>query len=240
MPTLDELFAKIAAKRPPAPTGPVEWLIVGLGNPGAKYDGTRHNMGFAALDALSLDLGVQVDRLKFQSLCGDAVIAGKRALLMKPSTFMNLSGQAVQEAVNFYKIPMDHVLVFCDDVSLPVGRLRIRLKGSDGGHNGLKNIIYLTGSDAFPRVRIGVGDKPHPDYEMADWVLGRFGEEDRKVLMELLKGIPDLCRLMVSGEAQKAMTQYNPGPKPSKAVEPPSEGTAPIPEEGGKGHDRIS
>ncbi len=209
MDRLEALFSKLAAGRAPAPAGPVEWLIVGLGNPGRDYDGTRHNTGFAALDTLALDLGVRVDRLKFKSLCGDAVVGGKRVLLMKPSTYMNLSGQAVREAMAFHKVPMERVLVLCDDTALPVGRLRIRLKGSDGGHNGLKNIIYLCGRDTFPRVRIGVGDKPHPDYDMADWVLSRFSDGDAKLLRELLGHIPDICRLMVSGQEQQAMTRYN-------------------------------
>lgn len=204
-----DLFKKIQSKPAAAPAGPVEWLIVGLGNPGAKYDGTRHNVGFAALDQLASQLGVRVDQLKFKALCGDAVIDSKRVLLMKPSTFMNLSGQAVQEAAHFYKIPTDHILVFSDDISLPVGKLRIRRKGSAGGHNGLKNIIYLLGEDTFPRVRFGVGEKPHPDYDLADWVLGRFPEEDVKTLGELLQNILPICRLILAGNIDKAMSDYN-------------------------------
>lgn len=204
-----DLFKKIQSKPAAAPAGSVEWLIVGLGNPGAKYDGTRHNVGFAALDQLASQLGVRVDQLKFKALCGDAVIDGKRVLLMKPSTFMNLSGQAVQEAAHFYKIPTDHILVFSDDISLPVGKLRIRRKGSAGGHNGLKNIIYLLGEDTFPRVRFGVGEKPHPDYDLADWVLGRFPEEDVKTLGQLLQNILPICRLILAGNIDKAMSDYN-------------------------------
>ena len=190
MSTLDELFAKIAAGRKAAPAGPVEYLIVGLGNPGAKYNGTRHNTGFMALDALAEKLGARVERLQFKALTGDAVIGEKRVLLMKPGTFMNLSGQAVQEAAAYHKVPMDRVLVLMDDISLPVGALRIRKKGSAGGHNGLKNIIYLTGRDDFPRVKIGVGEKPHPDYDLADWVLGKFSPEDAKSLLSLFADIP--------------------------------------------------
>lgn len=204
-----DLFKKIQSKPAAAPAGSVEWLIVGLGNPGAKYDGTRHNVGFAALDQLASQLGVRVDQLKFKALCGDAVIDGKRVLLMKPSTFMNLSGQAVQEAAHFYKIPTDHILVFSDDISLPVGKLRIRRKGSAGGHNGLKNIIYLLGEDTFPRVRFGVGEKPHPDYDLADWVLGRFPQEDVKTLGQLLQNILPICRLILAGNIDKAMSDYN-------------------------------
>lgn len=209
MPTLEELFAKIAAGRGPAPAGPVEYLIVGLGNPGAQYNGTRHNTGFMALDTLAEKLGVRVEKLRFKALTGEAVIAGRRALLMKPGTFMNLSGQAVREAAAYHKVPMDRVLVLMDDVSLPVGALRIRKKGSAGGHNGLKNIIYLTGRDDFPRVKIGVGEKPHPDYDLADWVLGKFSPEEAKTLLGLFQDIPAICELFVQGKLDEAMSQYN-------------------------------
>ncbi len=222
MSTLDELFAKISAGRKAAvPTGPVEAIIVGLGNPGKQYEGTRHNAGFMALDTLAAALGVRVDALRFESLCGDAVIGEKRVLLLKPSTFMNLSGQAVQEAAAYHKVPMDRVLVLMDDISLPVGGLRIRKKGSDGGHNGLKNIIYLTGRDDFPRVKIGVGQKPHPDYDLADWVLGRFSPEDRKALQPLFDQMPEICRLFAQGRLEEAMSRYNrtPASKPARQEE---------------------
>lgn len=228
MPTLEELFAKIAAGRGPAPAGPVEYLIVGLGNPGPKYNGTRHNTGFMALDALAQKLGVRVEKLRFKSLTGEAVIAGKRALLLKPGTFMNLSGQAVREAAAFHKVPMDRVLVLMDDVSLPVGALRIRKKGSAGGHNGLKNIIYLTGRDDFPRVKIGVGEKPRPDYDLADWVLGKFSPEDAKTLLSLLGDIPAICELFVQGKLDEAMSKYNrSGPPKAREAEPPAGGQEP-------------
>lgn len=203
---LDKLFAQIAK---PAPTGAVEYLIVGLGNPGAKYAGTRHNVGFEAVDALAAKAGVKIDRIKFQSVCADAVVGGKRVLLMKPSTFMNLSGQAVCEAMRYYKIPIENVVVICDDVTQPVGRLRIRKSGSDGGHNGLKNIIYLSGSNNFPRVRIGVGQKPHPDYDLADWVLGKFSQQEAKALLELFKVIEPICQSIVNKNTDKAMNDYN-------------------------------
>ena len=222
MSTLDELFAKISAGRKAAvPTGPVEAIIVGLGNPGKQYEGTRHNAGFMALDTLASALGVRVDALRFKSLCGDAVIGEKRVLLLKPGTFMNLSGQAVQEAAAYHKVPMERVLVLMDDVSLPVGGLRIRKKGSDGGHNGLKNIIYLTGRDDFPRVKIGVGQKPHPDYDLADWVLGRFSPEDRKTLQPLFDQMPEICRLFAQGKLEEAMSRYNrtPASKPARQEE---------------------
>lgn len=210
MSTLDELFAKIAAgHRPAAPAGPVEYIIVGLGNPGKKYEGTRHNTGFMALDTLAAKLGAGVEKLRFKSLCGEAAIGGKKVLLLKPGTYMNLSGQAVQEAAAYHKVPMDRVLVLMDDVSLPVGALRIRKKGSDGGHNGLKNIIHLTGRDDFPRVKIGVGQKPRPDYDLADWVLGKFSPEDGKVLEGVLADVPAVCELFVEGKLEEAMGRYN-------------------------------
>ena len=216
MSTLDELFAKISAGRKAAvPTGPVEAIIVGLGNPGKQYEGTRHNAGFMALDTLAAKLGVAVEKLRFKSLCGEAEIAGKRVLLLKPGTYMNLSGQAVQEAAAYHKVPMERVLVLMDDVSLPVGALRIRRRGSDGGHNGLKNIIYLTGRDDFPRVKIGVGAKPHPDYDLADWVLGRFSPEDQKLLEGVFADIPAICEGFAQGKLEEAMGKYNrSGPAP--------------------------
>lgn len=204
-----ELLKGIKPPREPSPAGAVEWLIVGLGNPGEKYGGTRHNIGFEAIERLSQSLGIRVDRIKFKSLCGDCTLGGKHVLLMKPGTFMNLSGQAVQEAAAFYKLPMERVIVISDDVSLDVGRMRIRGKGSDGGHNGLKNIIYLNGSDAFVRIRIGVGKKPHPDYDLADWVLGRFDQNEQKLLSPLLDSIRPACELIIQGELQQAMSRFN-------------------------------
>ena len=193
----------------PAPTGPVEFVVVGLGNPGGKYDGTRHNVGFAALDRLAQKAGCRVDRIRFKGSCGDCMIGGKRALLLKPSTFMNLSGESVREAMQFYKIPPQRVIILSDDISLEPGRMRIRLKGSDGGHNGLKNILYLTGSDQFPRVKIGVGAKPHPDYDLADWVLGRFSPEDGEKVSQVLDQVPQAVELLVQGKAAEAMNRFN-------------------------------
>ena len=160
------------------PSGSVSWLVVFLGNPGPKYACTRHNAGFMAGEAMEKKLGVSINRLRFKALTADAEIGGEKVLLMKPQTFMNLSGEAVAQAVRFYKIPSEHVLVVSDEVSLPLARLRVRPKGSAGGHNGLKSIIAALGSDAFPRVRIGVGAPPHPDYDMADWVLSVFRNQD--------------------------------------------------------------
>ncbi|MBQ1237433.1 MAG: aminoacyl-tRNA hydrolase [Oscillospiraceae bacterium] len=200
---------KLFSKKAAVPTGPVEYLIVGLGNPGKEYENTRHNAGYMAVERIAQDLGVKIDRIKYKSLCADAMIGGKRVLLMKPSTFMNLSGQAVTEAARFYKIPMEKVIVFMDDISLEPGKVRIRRKGTDGGHNGIKNIIYLSGSDNFPRVKIGVGKKPHPDYVLADWVLSRFKTEEMKELEKVLEKAPDMAKLLVDGRMDEAMNRYN-------------------------------
>lgn len=189
--------------------GGIRWIVAGLGNPGREYEQTRHNAGFGALDAIAKECGTAVRRLKFKALVGEGVIAGQRCLLMKPDTYMNLSGQAIQEAMSFYKIPSERLLVFFDDISLPPGKLRIRRKGSDGGHNGIKNIIYLTGKDTFPRVKLGVGAKPHPDYNLADWVLSRFGKEDLAAMEEVWKVCPKIAEMILSGEIDAAMNRFN-------------------------------
>ncbi|MBQ7299329.1 MAG: aminoacyl-tRNA hydrolase, partial [Clostridia bacterium] len=168
-----DLFKKIESA-PASKSGQVSWLIVGLGNPGTENVRTRHNVGFAAIDALALSLGVKIDRAKYHALIGEGVIDGQRVILMKPQTFMNASGKAVAEAANFYKLNPDHILVFSDDISLAPGRLRVRKNGSAGGHNGLKSIIECIGSQEFPRIKIGVGQKPTPEYDLADWVLGKL------------------------------------------------------------------
>lgn len=192
-----------------AVAGTPEYLIVGLGNPETKYDLTRHNAGFMALDRISEKCGCKADRLKFKSLTGLAELSGKKALLMKPSTYMNRSGEAVVEAMQFYKIPAEKVIVLYDDISLDVGKMRIRRKGSDGGHNGIKSIIYLTGKDTFPRVKIGVGKKPHPDYDLAAWVLSRFTEEEQKTLAPLLEQVYEAVNLIVEGKTDQAMNRFN-------------------------------
>ena len=187
----------------------IEYIIVGLGNPGRQYEGTRHNAGFIALDYLADQLNVKVNRIKFKSTVGEATVAGHRCLLMKPSTFMNLSGQAVTEAMRFYKIPPERVVILCDDINLDVGKIRIRRKGSDGGQNGVKNIIYLSGSDEFPRIKVGIGKKPHPDYDLKDWVLSRFNDKDKQLLKETLPKIADAVGLIVDNDIDKAMNLYN-------------------------------
>lgn len=187
----------------------IEYLIVGLGNPGRQYEGTRHNAGFIALDYIADELGVKVNKIKFKSTVGEARLGGKRCLLMKPSTFMNLSGQAVTEAMRFYKLPPQQVVVISDDISLDVGVIRVRRKGSDGGQKGLQNIIYLSGSDEFPRVKIGVGKKPHPDYDLKDWVLSRFTDKDKKLIAERLPDVRGAIEYIVAGDIDKAMNLYN-------------------------------
>ena len=188
---------------------PVVWLVVGLGNPGDKYENTRHNVGFLAVDELGERGGFPIQRLKHKALTNTAVIGGQRVLVMKPVTFMNLSGEAVGEAARFYKIAPDHVLVISDDVDLPLGKLRIRTVGSAGGHNGLKSIIQHLGTDQFPRLKIGVGGKPHPDYDMADWVLGKLQGEDKKVIDEAVKRAADAVECYLRDGPQKAMNRFN-------------------------------
>ena len=158
--------------------GPVEYIVVGLGNPGMQYSRTRHNAGFMAIDALAKKYGVTIDRAKYKALVAEANVCGKRCLLMKPQTYMNLSGDAVAEAANFYKLTSDRIIVLSDDISLDVGKLRVRRKGSAGGHNGLKSINERIGSEEYPRVKIGVGQKPRPDYDLADWVLSSFTDTE--------------------------------------------------------------
>ena len=163
----------------------IDWLIVGLGNPGREYENTRHNVGFRAAELLAKQAGCKIDRSKFHSLTASCVLAGQKVLLLKPETFMNLSGEAVHLAAMFYRIPISWILVLSDDISLPVGKIRVRAEGSAGGHNGLKSIISHLGSQEFPRVRIGVGEKPHPDYNLADWVLSSFTPEEEKALSSM-------------------------------------------------------
>lgn len=168
------MFNRFRRQTSTTPTGAPEYLVVGLGNPGNKYTYTRHNSGFLCLDMLSDKLNIRIDRLKFKSLICDTTINGHRCIVMKPQTFMNNSGEAVRECAAFYKIPAEKVIVIYDDISLDVGKLRIRRKGTDGGHNGIKSIIYHLNSDQFPRIKVGCGKKPHPDYDLADWVLSEF------------------------------------------------------------------
>ena len=190
-------------------SGSVSWLIVFLGNPGPKYECTRHNAGFMAGDALAKKLGVSINKARFKALTASAEINGEKVLLMKPQTFMNLSGEAVGEAARFYKIPSDHVIVVSDEVSLPLGKLRVRMKGSAGGHNGLKSIIAALGSDDFPRVRVGVGAPPHPDYDMADWVLSVFRNQDLEDMLAAASQAAEAVITYVTDGPERAMNRFN-------------------------------
>ncbi len=203
-----DLFAKIS-KEPAKPKAPIEWLIVGLGNPGREYVTTRHNAGFMAMDVLARKKGVVCDRSRFKALTAECEIAGKGALLMLPQTDMNASGEAVREAAQFYKIPAEHILVVSDDINLDIGRMRLREKGSDGGQKGLKSIIYLMGFDNFPRIRIGVGKKPHPEMELADWVLSRFTEDELKTIEKMCGIAAECIELYVAGKHEEAVRVCN-------------------------------
>ena len=203
-----DIFKQIESKEPAA-AGAVEYIIVGLGNPGTEYENTRHNIGFMTIDTLCEKYKVQCKKLKFKSLTCDVMIAGKRCLIMKPGTFMNKSGEAVTEAMSFYKIPPERTIIVFDDISLEPGKMRIRRKGSDGGHNGIKNIIYLSGFDTFPRIKMGVGAKPHPDYNLADWVLGHFRKEDGEKLEQCFDNAVSALELIVDGKIDQAMNQFN-------------------------------
>ena len=190
-------------------TGPVTWLVVGLGNPGPKYEWTRHNMGFLVVDELAERENIPVQRLKYKALTNVVEYGGCRVLLMKPTTYMNLSGEAVGQAARFYKIPPERVLVISDDVALPQGKLRVRRSGSAGGHNGLKNIIAHLGTDQFPRIKVGVGGKPHPDSDMADWVLGKFTGQDKKVMEDAISRAADAVACLLEKGVDQAMAKFN-------------------------------
>lgn len=189
--------------------GGVQWLLVCLGNPGREYENTRHNIGFMAADELARREGVRLNKLKYRALTGEIRVGGVRVLVLKPQTYMNLSGEAVKLAGGFYKIPQDHVLVISDDVSLPLGKLRVRAGGSSGGHNGLKNIIAHLGTDQFPRVRVGVGAPEHPDYQMVDWVIGGFSPAERKIADEAVSRAVDAALCVIEKGVAAAQNAYN-------------------------------
>ncbi len=203
------MFNKFRRQTSASPTGAPEYLVVGLGNPGNKYTYTRHNSGFLCLDMLSDKLNFKIDRLKFKSLICDTNINGHRCIVMKPQTFMNNSGEAVRECASFYKIPAEKVIVIYDDISLDVGKLRIRRKGTDGGHNGIKSIIYHLNSDQFPRIKLGCGKKPHPDYDLIDWVISEFKKDELKALEPALENACKALELMLDNNIEKAMNLYN-------------------------------
>ena len=190
-------------------TGGVTWLVVGLGNPGSKYESTRHNMGFLAVDMLAEKEKFRFDKLRFKAWTATVELGGEKVLVMKPQTYMNLSGESVGEAARFYKIPPEHVLVISDDISLPTGKLRIRPGGSAGGHNGLKSIIQHLGSDQFPRIKVGVGMPQQAGYEVVDWVIGKPMGEDQKVLLQTLEKAAQAIPAVIAQGPQKAMNQFN-------------------------------
>ena len=184
-------------------------LIVGLGNPGKEYERTRHNAGFDVMDEIARMASASITQKKFKALVDKVNIGGQSVLLMKPQTYMNNSGEAVRAAMDFYHLQPQDLLVIYDDMDLAVGRLRLRQKGSAGGHNGLKNIIQHLGTDQFPRIRVGVGEKPHPDYDLADWVLGKFQGEDKKVMDEAVKRAADAVECILKEGADRAMNRFN-------------------------------
>lgn len=187
----------------------VKWLVVFLGNPGQEFHGTRHNAGFMTADVVENEQHLRIHRIRFHALTEKCTLGGAPVLLMKPQTYMNLSGEAVIEAVRFYKIPSDHVLVVMDDIALPAGKLRIRAKGSAGGHNGIKSIIQHLQTEQFPRIKIGVGSPPHPDYDMADWVLGKFQGSDAEAVAEAVKQAAHAIPVLIDQGVAAAMNQFN-------------------------------
>lgn len=208
MSNIFDLFKKI--ERPATSAGPISFVIAGLGNPGAEYEHTRHNVGFAALDFIASEAGVRIDRARFHALCGEITLGGQRGLLLKPMTFMNLSGEAVSEALAFYKLPPERLFVLCDDVSFEPGKLRIRRRGSHGGHNGLRNITdRLSGREDFCRLKIGVGKKPRPDYDLAEWVLGKLPLSDRELIAARFPDIREALALCIEGKIDEAMNRFS-------------------------------
>lgn len=202
-----DVFNKISGEK--SSLGKPEFIIVGLGNPGIQYERTRHNAGFLTIEKMCEKLGFETKKVKFRSMIGEVSTGGKTCLVMKPQTYMNNSGEAVVEAMNFYKIPPENVLVIYDDISLEPSKIRIRRKGTHGGHNGMKSIIELSGSEDFPRIKVGVGKKPHPKYNLADWVLSRFTDDEMKLMDEAFEKASEAVTLIVSGQTDKAMNLYN-------------------------------
>ena len=202
-----DLFKKIEASH--KPKAPITHIVAGLGNIGKTYERTRHNAGFLAIDYIAEKCGVKIDRVKFHATTAEATIGGTGVLLMKPTTLMNNSGVAIAEAAAFYKIPPENVIVLHDEISFDPGIIRIRRKGSAGGHNGLKSIIAHIGSQDFPRIKIGVGKKPSPEYDLADFVLGKFPEDDLKKLADRYPHISDVTELIIKGDIETAMQKYS-------------------------------
>ena len=209
-----DLFRQISANKTQSTT-PIEWIVVGLGNPGEEYRNTRHNAGFLTIDALAESMGAHIDRMKYHALTTEVTIGTHRVLLLKPMTYMNESGVAVSEAASFYKIPADHILVISDDISLAPGKLRLRRKGSAGGQKGLKSIIEKLGTEDFPRLRMGVGAKPHPDYDLASWVLSNFSKNENELLNGAISCAHDGIRLILDGKFDDAVQLCNSYPPKS-------------------------
>lgn len=190
-------------------SGPPEFIIAGLGNPGLKYENTRHNAGFLCLDMLAEKFSFRIDRIKYKSLVGEVEIEGRRCLVMKPQTYMNNSGEALREAAHFYKIPPENIIVIYDDNSLPLGKLRIRRKGSDGGHNGIKSIIYHLNSDNFPRLKLGIGQSPHPDFAMKDFVLSNFQKNEIEDMKKAMNRSIEALPYILNGDIDGAMSRFS-------------------------------
>ena len=185
------------------------YIIAGLGNPTREYEKTRHNVGFDTIDVLADRLNTSVDEKKFKGLYGRGIIAGEKVILLKPQTFMNLSGQAVVLLMSFYKVPPENVILIYDDISLPVGKIRIRKQGSHGGHNGVKNIVALSGSQSFPRIKVGIGEKPNENWDLADWVLSKFSNDEMNLIENNMPKIYDALDLIVQGKIDRAMNNFN-------------------------------
>jgi len=190
-------------------TAPITWIAAFLGNPGIRYENTRHNAGFMTADIIANELNVKINRAKFSSWTAVVKINGQQVLLLKPQTYMNLSGNAVKQAMRYYKLPLDNVVVISDDVSLPTGKLRVRRRGSSGGHNGLRDIIMKCGGESFPRIRIGVGTPPHENYEMADWVLSKLNDTDKALITDASKRAAAALEITITKGAEYAMAEFN-------------------------------
>lgn len=227
-----ELFKKIASGRK-EPAGAPTHIVVGLGNPGDKYARTRHNAGFLAIDFIAQKYDLPKFCSRFKAVVAEGTVDGKRVLFMKPQTYMNNSGEAVREAADFYKIAPEHIVVISDDVNLAPGVVRIRESGSDGGQKGLASIIVHMGTDAIPRMRVGVGAKPRPDYELADWVLGEIPAADREAMFDAFSRVADALPLVLDGKFAEAASRYNGKPKSAEPEEPKAEKTS-LPPEGGR------
>lgn len=189
--------------------GAIEYIVAGLGNPGIKYENTRHNSGFIALDYISKEVGSGIKVSKFKGLCGECELSGKKILLLKPQTFMNESGLSILEAMSFYKLGPENVIIILDEVALTVGKIRIRKKGSHGGQNGMRNIIDVCSTDKFTRIKIGVNDRPDKRWDLADWVLSRFSNSERKLIDETMSSVKKAVELIIEGNIDKAMNYYN-------------------------------